>query len=214
MRRSSDDPAIIERLSRLERRDFLKAAAAAAATGAIHPAALLAREPWLVDDPDFALALSQQQQQEEPPIPLGNGEHPALVFQANPGGTGMLYDRWNREGIDPFAKHSIPIEPWVGYVPGDPVEIAFLPVHRLAALIQGRHISSVELTEIYLERMKRYDPVLLCAVSILEGRALEEAQQADHELRNYDYRGPLHGIPWSRCSRPCPSRSAAGRGSR
>jgi Asp-tRNA(Asn)/Glu-tRNA(Gln) amidotransferase A subunit family amidase len=107
-----------------------------------------------------------------------------------------LYQKWHDEGIDPFARHAIPIEPWRGAVPGDAADVAFLPVHRLSALIQGGHMSSVELTEIYLERMKRYDPVLLCAVSILEDRAMEEAQQADLDLRNGNNRGPLHGIPY------------------
>ena len=80
--------------------------------------------------------------------------------------------------------------------PGDPEDIAFLPVDRLAALIQGGHISSVELTEIYLERMQRLDPVLMCAVSILDGRAREEAQQADMDLRAGNVRSPLHGVPY------------------
>src|SRR5688500_20400261 len=50
--------------------------------------------------------------------------------------------------------------------------------------------------EIYLNRMKRLDPQLLCAVSILEGQAREAAQQADAEIRAGKYRGPLHGIPY------------------
>ncbi len=179
----------------VERRAFLKGIAAAAAAGLVSPAELLAAEP----DPQLRAELRsvlQQAQEGPPPVPLGNGEHPALVYQAYPGGTGALYQKWSDEGVDPFARHEIPIEPWVLPVPGDPADIAFLPVDRLAALIRGRHISSVELTEIYLERMKRLDPVLLCAVSILEGRAMEEAQQADAELRAGVVRGPLHGIPY------------------
>lgn len=196
MSRTNDEARVLNALRGLERRDFLRSAAAAVAAGVVTPAALLAREPGLAKDPDFAEALSQQSQEGPPPVPLGNGEHPALVYQAYPGGTGSLYRRWHDAGIDPFERHDIPIEPWEGRVPGDPEEIAFLPVSRLAAMIQGRHISSVELTEIYLERMKRYDPVLLCAVSILEGRAMEEAQQADADLRNGGSRSPLHGIPY------------------
>ena len=190
-----DDARTMVPKTALERRDFLKAAAAAAATGALNPAAVLAAEV----DRTRLEALGDrmlQERQEVPPVPLGNGEHPALVYQAYPGGTGSLYQKWHDEGIDPFARSPIPIEPWVGPVPGDPADIAFLPVSRLAALIQGRHISSVELTEIYLERMKRYDPTLMFAVSILEDRAREEAQQADTDLRNGNVRGPLHGIPY------------------
>ena len=186
----ASDVRVIETLSGLERRDFLKTAAMAAATGAITPSALLARES------SPARALSQERQ-EVPLVPLGNGEHPALVFQAYPGGTGALMEKlWREYDGNPFERTPIDVEPWTGPVPGDPTDIAFLPVHRLAALIQARHISSVDLTEIYLERMKRYDPILLCAVTILEDRAREEAQQADMDLRDGNYRGPLHGIPY------------------
>jgi Asp-tRNA(Asn)/Glu-tRNA(Gln) amidotransferase A subunit family amidase len=187
-----DERRIFEALDGLERRDFLKAAAAAVAAGVITPSGLLARNPTARDE-GLARALQEAQ---EVAAPLGNGEHPALVFQAYPGGTGLLYEKWHAEGVDPFARTPIPIDPWTGRVPSDATEIAFLPVHRLAALVREGHVSSVDLTEIYLERLKRYDPVLLCAVSILEGRAREEAQQADADLRAGHYRGPLHGIPY------------------
>lgn len=173
----------------MERRDFLRAAAAAAATGALTPSALGAAPP------DAGRALLRQQ--EVPLAPLGNGEAPALQFQAYPGGTGALMEKlWREHEGNPFKRTPIGVEPWSGPVPGDETDIAFLPVDRLAALVRARHVSSVELTEIYLERMRRYDPVLLCAVTILEGRAREEAQQADADLRNGTYRGPLHGIPY------------------
>ncbi len=196
METSGNEAPLLRALGRLERRDFLRAAAAAVASGAASPAVLLAAEPDPVRREELARTILPQSQEGPPPLPLGNGEHPALVYQAYPGGTGSLYRKWHDEGIDPFVRHPVPIAPWEGAVPGDPTEIAFLPVHRLAALIRERRITSVELTEIYLERMKRYDPVLLCAVSILEGRAMEEAQQADADLRAGTWRGPLHGIPY------------------
>lgn len=196
METSGNEAPLLRALGRLERRDFLRAAAAAVASGAASPAVLLAAEPDPVRREELARTILPQSQEGPPPVPLGNGEHPALVYQAYPGGTGSLYRKWHDEGIDPFVRHPVPITPWEGAVPGDPTEIAFLPVHRLAALIRERRITSVELTEIYLERMKRYDPVLLCAVSILEGRAMEEAQQADADLRAGTWRGPLHGIPY------------------
>lgn len=190
MRESKHETRGLESLTGLERRDFLKAAAAAAVTGAMTPSALLAKEP------DLVRAIAQERQ-EVPLVPLGNGEHPAQVFQAYPGGTGSLMEKlWREHDGNPFERTPIAIEAWTGPVPGDPTDIAFLPVHRLAALIQARHISSADLTEIYLERMGRYDPILLCAVTILADRAREEAQQADIDLRNGNYRGPLHGIPY------------------
>ena len=95
-----------------------------------------------------------------------------------------------------FERTPIDIPQWPGPVPSNEEDVAFLPVHRLSALVRDGHISSVDLTEIYLERIKRYDPVLLCAVSILQDRAREEAQQADADLRRGNWRGPLHGIPY------------------
>jgi len=129
--------------------------------------------------------------------PLGNGEPPAWTFQAWPGGTGDLMERMFAEyGAAMFERTEMDVDPWTGPVPTDEEEVAFLPVHRLAALIRAGHISPTELTEIYLERIQRYDPVLLCAVSILPDRAREEAQQAEADLRSGGWRGPLHGIPY------------------
>lgn len=196
MDRKVDETKVVAELRGVERRDFLRAAVTAVAAGAMAPSELLAMEPDPTARAELARAVLQERQDAPPPVPLGNGEHPALVFQAYPGGTGSLYKKWHGQGLDPFRRHPIAIDPWVGPVPGDPVDIAFLPVHRLAALIQGGHLSSVELTEIYLERMKRYDPTLMFAVTILEDRAMEEARQADIDLANGIYHGPLHGIPY------------------
>ncbi|MDA0311745.1 MAG: amidase [Gemmatimonadetes bacterium] len=188
----------------LERRDFLKAAAAAAAAGAACPAALFAADSaatgptaMLDSAPErAAAALIRPQQQGPPPVPLGNGEHPALIYQAYPGGTGALYEKWHREGVDPFQRTPIDVPGWQGAVPTHEEDIAFLPVHRLSALIRDRHMSSVDLTELYLARLERYNPTLNCAVTILAGHAREEAQQADADLRVGNYKGPLHGVPY------------------
>ncbi len=174
-------------LATLRRRDFLKAAAAAAGGTLVPGSVAGASVGWRGSPPA---------QQGPPPAPLGNGEPPALEFQAYPGGTGALYVRWHREGVDPFARHLVAIEPWSGPVPTREEDVAYLPVHRLAALIRERHVSPTELADIYLERIKRYDPVLLCAVTILEGAAREEAQQAESEIRAGEWKGPLHGIPY------------------
>jgi Asp-tRNA(Asn)/Glu-tRNA(Gln) amidotransferase A subunit family amidase len=173
----------------LARRDFLKTAAAAVAAGSVNPAALAAAAP--------EVAPGSTPLQEPRLVALGNGEPPALQFQAYPGGTGALMERlWREHGDAMFRRTSIDLEPWAGSVPASEEDLAFLPVHRLAVLIRDGRITSTELTEIYLERLRRYDPVLLCAVSILEGRAREEAQQADADLRAGTWRGPLHGIPY------------------
>src|SRR5207248_10501002 len=81
-------------------------------------------------------------------------------------------------------------------VPASEDDLAFLPVTHLARLIETRQITSTELTKLYLSRLKRYDPKLLCVVNLTEDLALRQARQADEEIAAGMYRGPLHGIPW------------------
>ena len=75
-------------------------------------------------------------------------------------------------------------------------ETAFLPVMHLAGLIRTKQVTSVELTEMYLERLKRYGPTLNCVVTLTEERGRWQAREADKEIAAGRYRGPLHGIPW------------------
>jgi Asp-tRNA(Asn)/Glu-tRNA(Gln) amidotransferase A subunit family amidase len=55
---------------------------------------------------------------------------------------------------------------------------------------------SQRLTEIYLERLKRFDPKLKCVITLTADLARAQARQADNEIAAGKYRGPLHGIPW------------------
>jgi Asp-tRNA(Asn)/Glu-tRNA(Gln) amidotransferase A subunit family amidase len=75
-------------------------------------------------------------------------------------------------------------------------DLAFATVPQLAELIRTRKISSTELTKMYLDRLKRYGPKLLCVVTLTEELALKQAAAADADIRRGKYRGPLHGIPW------------------
>lgn len=176
----------------IERRDFLRVAAASAAVSVLHPHPSLGATP----PTDAVFSPSRVQENQEVVIPLNNGEPPATQFQAYPGGTGALMEEFWRKGVNPFQRDEIEVIPWAGEVPDTEEGIAFLPVHRLAALIRERRISPTDLFEIYLDRLKRYDPVLLCAVTILEDRGREEAREAEAELRSGIWRGPLHGIPY------------------
>jgi Asp-tRNA(Asn)/Glu-tRNA(Gln) amidotransferase A subunit family amidase len=81
-------------------------------------------------------------------------------------------------------------------VPRTDEDLAFLPVTLLARLIEKREIKSLDLTKLYLSRLKKYDPVLHCVVTLTEDLALRQAAQADAEVSAGNYRGPLHGIPW------------------
>ena len=84
----------------------------------------------------------------------------------------------------------------VGPLPGSDAEIAFAPVWKLARWIEGRKLTSERLTGIYLERIKRYDPVLRCVITATPEIAMKQARAADAEIAAGQYKGPLHGIPW------------------
>lgn len=75
-------------------------------------------------------------------------------------------------------------------------ELAFLPLTTLASLVRTKKVSSTELTKLYLERLKKYDPKLLCVCSLTEDLAMKQAKKADEEIAAGMYRGVLHGIPW------------------
>ena len=75
-------------------------------------------------------------------------------------------------------------------------DLAFATVPQLAELLRTKKVSSVELTKMYLGRLKKYGPKLLCVVTLTEDLALQQAADADNELKRGKHRGPLHGIPW------------------
>ncbi len=75
-------------------------------------------------------------------------------------------------------------------------DLAFATVPQLADLMRNRKISSLDLTKMYLARLKRYGPKLNCTVTLTEELALVQAAEADREIKQGKYRGPLHGIPW------------------
>ncbi len=119
-------------------------------------------------------------------VPLPNSISPALSFDPRP--AGFVYD--------PESRCFRPSRPEAAERPDDLEELAFLPVTQLAALVRTRRVSSVELTKMYLERLRRHGPKLLCVITLTEERALAKAQRADREIATGIYRGPLHGIPW------------------
>ena len=75
-------------------------------------------------------------------------------------------------------------------------DLAFASVRELAELLRTKKVSSLALTEMYLRRLKKYDPTLNFVVTLTEDRALTQAKKADAEIAAGKYRGPLHGIPW------------------
>jgi len=88
-----------------------------------------------------------------------------------------------------FSKVELPAYKSIG-------DLAFATVPQLAELIRTRKVTSLELTKMYLERLKRYGTKLLCVVTLTEDLALRQASDADAEIKKGRHRGPLHGIPW------------------
>ena len=83
-----------------------------------------------------------------------------------------------------------------GKAPSNLEDVAFWRVVDLAPLLRARAVSSTDLTKMYLARMQKYSPKLLCQITSTESLALEQAAAADKEIRAGHYRGPLHGIPF------------------
>ena len=81
-------------------------------------------------------------------------------------------------------------------VPSDLEQLAFEPVTVLAEHLRAGNVSSVDLTKMYLTRLRRHDPELNAVVTYTEDLAMKQAERADEELARGLYRGPLHGIPW------------------
>ena len=75
-------------------------------------------------------------------------------------------------------------------------DLAFATAVELGVLIRTRKVSAVELTRMYISRLKRFGPKLRCTVTLTEDLALKQAEEADREIARGKYRGPLHGIPW------------------
>src|SRR5512144_1134761 len=75
-------------------------------------------------------------------------------------------------------------------------DVYYLTVTELGERIHSRKLSPVELTQGYLDRIKRYAPKLNAFATVTEDLALEQARAAEREISRGKYRGPLHGIPY------------------
>ena len=122
-------------------------------------------------------------------VSIPNDVPPALVFDPVPG-----------RDLRPAGGKKAPAPVWSQprkmKRPSNLEDVAFWSVRDLAELIRTKQVTSTELTTMYIERLKRYDPKLLCVVSLTEERALASAKKADEEIASGKYRGLLHGIPY------------------
>ena len=131
-------------------------------------------------------------------VSLDNAVPPAFQFDPELAAGGAPV----RTGTEATADAAPPgsVTPGAADLPAAPLpsldDLAFQPVSVLARLVATRRVSSVELTRLCLERLRRHDPLLRCVIALTEERALAQAERADREIAAGRYRGPLHGIPW------------------
>jgi Asp-tRNA(Asn)/Glu-tRNA(Gln) amidotransferase A subunit family amidase len=118
---------------------------------------------------------------------IPNSVAPAFVFDPLPPGATISSER---------ARPIYSKAPATLTAPANLEDLAFESAMNLGDLIHRRKISSLALTQMYLARLRRYDPILHFNVTLTEERALTRAREADADLAKGKYRGPLHGLPW------------------
>jgi len=118
---------------------------------------------------------------------IPNSVAPAFVFDPVPAGMKLETER---------RPMRMSRAPEVKALVGNENALAFASVRELAELVKTKKVSSVELTKMYLARLRKYDPKLHFVITLTEERALRHAAEADKEIAAGRYRGPLHGIPW------------------
>ncbi|MSQ38681.1 MAG: amidase [Chitinophagaceae bacterium] len=81
-------------------------------------------------------------------------------------------------------------------LPTNKNDLAFYTLEQLASLIKNKKISSLALTQFFIDRIKKWGDTLQCVINIQEEIAYAQAKKADAELAQGKYRGLLHGIPY------------------
>jgi Asp-tRNA(Asn)/Glu-tRNA(Gln) amidotransferase A subunit family amidase len=110
------------------------------------------------------------------------------------------YSQWNPvlpgEKAGPARDLFVRSKDDAGLLPASDEAIAYAPVSKLSRWIEQRKLTSERLTNIYLERIQKFDPKLRCVITMPKERAIARARAADAEIAAGKYRGPLHGIPY------------------
>ena len=120
---------------------------------------------------------------------IPNSVDPALIFDPVLPGVKLETER-----KPPRISKTVDSFPVSG--PQNLEDLAFTSARELAELIRTKKISSLALTQMYLGRLKKYDPAMKFVVTLTEERAIAQAKKADAEIAAGKYRGPLHGLPW------------------
>lgn len=195
-----------------DRRTFLAACSKLGVAGTLFPGVL-----WAIADGEpkkiTVDMISQAAVIADVPIPDEDREMMLRTLQDAAKGYDDIYNLHMDNGVqpamvfDPLIRTDIKLEtakrpmvispalPGRG-VPKNLEDVAFLSARDLAELVRTRKVSSTALTQMYLARLKRYDPLLLFVITLTEDRALAQAKEADRAIAAGKYRGPLHGIPW------------------
>jgi aspartyl-tRNA(Asn)/glutamyl-tRNA(Gln) amidotransferase subunit A len=74
-------------------------------------------------------------------------------------------------------------------------ELPNLTLLEASELLRSKVVSPVALTEACLARIEALNPKLNAFITITADTALEQARQAESEIQQNHWRGPLHGIP-------------------
>ena len=120
--------------------------------------------------------------------PLANGMAPATHFDVRVPGVPV-----------PTGKDKITVSKTSppSYNGSDVETLAFCSATDLGKLLHAGKVTSTELTQMYLRRLHKFGPRLLCVVSLCEDLALAQAARADSEIERGAIRGPLHGVPYA-----------------
>src|SRR5260370_36822294 len=125
---------------------------------------------------------------------IPNQVAPALVFDPVPSGMKLSTLVRPMKLSSALIAHAPAVH--TSAAPKNIEDVAFHSVPQLAELVRSKKVSSTALTQMYLERLKRYDPTLKFVISFTEDRALAKAKEADREIAAGKYRGPLHSLHW------------------
>ena len=126
-------------------------------------------------------------------LKLANAVPPAFVFHPQPAAKALPATCCGAPCIGGGAGGAI----FDAYLaPARIEDLAFATIDQLSYLLRSRKITSLALTQMYIARLKRYDPKLHFVITLTEERAIAQAKAADAEIAAGRYRGPLHGIPW------------------
>src|SRR5881396_3990783 len=74
-------------------------------------------------------------------------------------------------------------------------DLAFLSLTELSELIRSRKVSPVEVTRSILDRIEKLNPAYNAYITVTRDVAMKSAQEAESEIQQKKWRGPLHGVP-------------------